>query len=635
MARTPRTGTALRVSALGALATLALLAAPAPDAPVADAAMRGDGASVEALLQRGADVNAAQGDGMTALHWAARNGDVQIAEMLLYAGARTESVTRVGEYTPLLVAAKAGRGEVVPTLLDGGAAPMARTSTGVTAMHFAAANGLTGAMETLAAAGAEIDAREFASEQTPLMFAAANGRTDAVRFLIDGGADVHATSRVVDVPKLDEEDGEFRRLREERVAALRRIDEETEKVGQAQEAEEAAEGEAEAEGDEAEEETPAAEEDEAEEDEAEDEDEAEEDEAEEDEEAAEEEEEDDEPEPVVEGLKNYSYAELVGKQGGLTALHHAARNGHAAAVRELLSAGAEIDRQTLGDESTPLLLASINGYYDLGKELVEAGADPNIASHAGATPLYTAINVEWAPRSLYPQPNAHEQQVLSLYDYMTVLLDAGADPDARLSKHLWYMSYNFDLLGVNTAGATAFWRAAYAQDVEAMQLLLEHGADPSITTYKMPERRRFRRYREGDDEDKSGLPKVPVGGPHVAPIHAASGVGFGEGYAANAHRGYPDGWMAAIRFLVEEVGADVNARDADGYTPLHHAASRGDVEMIRYLVEQGADVTAVARNGRTTVDMANGPVQRVQPWPEAVELLESLGGVNNHNCVSC
>ena len=86
---------------------------------------------------------------------------------------------------------------------------------------------------------------------------------------------------------------------------------------------------------------------------------------------------------------------------------------------------------------------------------------------------------------------------------------------------------------------------------------------------------------------------------------------------------------------VEELGADVNARDLNGYSPVHHAAARGDNELIMYLVEQGADVTFVSRRGQTTVDMANGPVQRIQPFPETVKLLESLGAINNHNCVSC
>ena len=97
----------------------------------------------------------------------------------------------------------------------------------------------------------------------------------------------------------------------------------------------------------------------------------------------------------------------------------------------------------------------------------------------------------------------------------------------------------------------------------------------------------------------------------------------------------PDGWLPAVKYLVEELGADVNARDAAGETPLHNAAARGDNELIKYLVSKGASVTAVDRKGRTTVDMANGPQQRVQPLPETIQLLESLGGKNNHRCMSC
>jgi uncharacterized protein len=68
---------------------------------------------------------------------------------------------------------------------------------------------------------------------------------------------------------------------------------------------------------------------------------------------------------------------------------------------------------------------------------------------------------------------------------------------------------------------------------------------------------------------------------------------------------------------------------------LHHAAARGDNEMILYLVGKGADPTVVNRRGQTTVDMANGPVQRVEPFPDTIALLEELGARNNHRCVSC
>jgi len=126
-----------------------------------------------------------------------------------------------------------------------------------------------------------------------------------------------------------------------------------------------------------------------------------------------------------------------------------------------------------------------------------------------------------------------------------------------------------------------------------------------------------------------------VPGLGVYPLHAASGVGFGNGFAGNSLRHVPDGWMPAVKYLVEVLHADVNIRDQNGYTPLHNAAARGDNEMILYLVSKGADVKAVAKNGHTVSDMANSPVSRTRPFPETVALLEKLGSHNSHNCVSC
>jgi ankyrin repeat protein len=257
-----------------------------------------------------------------------------------------------------------------------------------------------------------------------------------------------------------------------------------------------------------------------------------------------------------------------------------------------------------------------------------------LASDAGATPLYGVLNMQWAPKARHPQPAKYMQQNVGYLELAEAILKAGADPNARLRKSLWYTTYNRDLLSVDRTGATPFWWAAYTLDVPAMRLLLKYGADPNIGTAKVPER-----YEEGGPDpgqpDRSGLAPIPWYGPAVAPIHAASGVGYGLGFAGNTHRHVPDGWLPAVKFLVEELGADVNARDHNGYTPLHHAASRGDNELIKYLVSKGADVKAVSRTGQTTVDMANGPVQRVQPFPDTIALLESLGAKNNHRCVSC
>ena len=332
-----------------------------------------------------------------------------------------------------------------------------------------------------------------------------------------------------------------------------------------------------------------------------------------------------------------SYADLVGTHGGLTAPLLAAREGHIDAVVALLDGGADINQVGAGDHTSLLLMAALNGHFDLAKLLLDRGADPTITSRAGATPLYATLNTQWIPKSRHPQPTDYEQQQVPYLELMEALLQAGADVNARLTKTLWYTTYNNDLLRVDRTGATPFWRAAYATDVAAMRLLVSYGADPNLPTTRVPARRfRRSRGRGGDDgEDRSGLPPVPIGGPAVYPIHAASGAGYGQGFAGNSHRHVPDGWLPAVKYLVEEHGADVNARDLNGYSAVHHAASRGDNEVIRYLVEHGADVTFVSRRGQTTVDMANGPVQRIQPFPESVALLESLGAKNNHNCVSC
>ena len=86
---------------------------------VVDAAMQGNKDAVRALLKHGADVNTAQGDGMTALHWAAQKGDVELAKTLLYAGANMQATTRIGGYTPLLIASQSGDAAMVETLVGG------------------------------------------------------------------------------------------------------------------------------------------------------------------------------------------------------------------------------------------------------------------------------------------------------------------------------------------------------------------------------------------------------------------------------------------------------------------------------------------------------------------------------------
>jgi ankyrin repeat protein len=589
--------TGLRVNVAGALCLTALIWMSLSDSPVADAAMNGDVEAVRTLLRQGADVNTAQGDGMSALHWAAESGLVEMTDMLIYAGADLEAVTRIGDQTPLHVASRAGMASTVEALLKAGADANATTATGgATSMHLAAASGSADAISLLIGSGADVDALDSARGQSALMFAAAFNRVAAIHALIDGGADHTLASRVESMPDRQQADRVAGQRRNQVLQAFRAAQGPDQAggptTGQVQTAIQAALAEntvPNEPGDEEEVDTEEA-----------------------------------RPQPL-------SYAELVGGQGGLTALLYGSREGNSHAVAALLDAGADINRVSLGDHTSPMLIAVLNGHFDLAIDLFERGADASLASDAGSTPLYAVLNAHWAPKARYPQQQAYQQQRLNYLDVMKVLLESGVAPNVRLNKHLWYMSYTFDLLGVNTTGATPFWRAAYGLDVAAMELLMAHGADPGMTTQTVPSRRR----RNADQLDMSDLPPVPMGGLAVHPIHAATGVGYGEDFAGNSHRHVPEGWMPSLRYLVEVQGADVNARDHNGYSPVHHAAARGDTEMIRYLGEHGADVTLVSRKGQTTADMANGPVQRIQPFPEALQLLESLGAVNNHNCLSC
>ncbi len=593
-------GLALMSCTIAAFVTTSPLTRAAAES-VPDLAKRGDVDGLRLLLDEGGDKNAAPGDGMTGLHWAAQRGNIDVLTLLLDRGADLEAATRVGGHTPLHVASSFGHHVVVEALAKAGAEVEARTQTGATPLHFAAGSGSAEAVTALIAHGASVDAKEPHWGQTALMFAAAAGRTEAVGALLEAGADPSLAASVVDINARNKTDQAERRERNKRIAQLRAAAKTPSAEGPAGTTENNADPGADLAPPKSAEEIERRQK-----------------------EREEANERGNEPVPL-------NYAGLVGTHGGLTPLLLAAREGYADTVEALIQGGADINQRSAGNGATPMLVATINGHFDLAMKLFGMGADPKLTSEDGATSLYAALNMHWAPKARHPQPVNYQQQETTYLQMMEALLKAGVDPNSRLKKTLWYTTYNRDMLGVNRAGATPFWRAAHALDIRAMKLLLAYGADPGIPTIKVPERRR----RGGDDTDHSGLASVPLGGPAVYPIHAASGVGHGQGFAGNTHRHVPNGWLPAVKFLVEELGADVTVRDHNGYTVLHHAASRGDNELIEYLVSKGADVTAVSRSGQTTADMANGPVQRVSPFPETVALLESLGSKNNHNCVSC
>jgi ankyrin repeat protein len=286
--------------------------------------------------------------------------------------------------------------------------------------------------------------------------------------------------------------------------------------------------------------------------------------------------------------------------GGMTALLFAARDGNLGAVQALVESGADVNQVSGGDGTSPINIAIANGHYTVGKYLLDQGADPNLANLDGLTPLYATVNLRFAPVSWAPNPRTDQESVGSL-ELMEALLERGANPNARVRGKLWFSPTSHDRSWVDHRGGTPFWRAAMSSDVEAMRVLVAGGADPNLAT-------------------DSG----------VTPLMVAAGIGWTGNFTQNAS----DSFLAAVKYCLE-LGADVNAADTrKGYTALQGAASRGDVEMVRYLVEKGARVDAVNKDGNSPADMAFGPSRFFIPSPQTVDLLVKLGSPFQNNCRS-
>ena len=553
----------LSLSFAGGLCLTALLLAVPADTPVVDAAKIGDVERLRSLLKQGVDVNAAEGDGMTALHWAAFRDDLDIAEILLYAGANVGARTRVNAISALVLAARNGSAAMVEMMLDAGADANAAMSIGTTPLMAAATSGNADAVKVLLDHGADVGATENAQGQTALMLAASYNRSAAIKILMDHGADPAVTTKVVNLANRGRGRGGQQAQGQGRGRGTAQAAGARGRGGRGERA------------------------------------------------------------PLLSAsgipIRSGNQGSVVRSQGngrrrggnragrslttlgGLTPLLFAVRQGHTEAVRVLLEEGADINGLGAGDETSPLLMAVINGHFDLAMWLLEVGGDATLASSAGATPLYVTVNVKWGPESGYPQPDTTQNNATYL-ELMQALIDKGADVNAKLKKELWFTAYTFDLSRVTAAGATPFWRAAQVVDIEAMRLLIANGADKELTN------------SEG-----------------VTPLHVATG----GGVHGNDEVIAPTGWLAGAQYLVDELGADVNAKDDAGYTPLHSAASIGETELVQYLVDKGGNVRAISGRGETTADMANGPRQRIQPYPEIVALLRSLGSKFTDNCVSC
>ena len=294
--------------------------------------------------------------------------------------------------------------------------------------------------------------------------------------------------------------------------------------------------------------------------------------------------------------------------GGLTALLYAARGGCYECVQALSAGGADVNVPT-PEGVTPLMIALDNEHNDVAKLLLDRGANPHLWDWWGRTALYIAVDRRAA--AIAPlrtgllgergnrgggapaAPRASGRPPVSSLEMISVLLAAGVDLNPQLNMHRPSRGGNsgrFVEEFYNT-GCTPLLRATIAGDVDVVRALLDKGASPNIA------------------------------GMGLTPFLIAAGVGFGgggTGLAASTSAGGPAN-MALMDLLVEH-GADINAQvtgtntysmrisrapsSTEGMTALHVAAQRGKVDVVRYLLAKGAKPDLVDSNGRQPIDLA-------------------------------
>jgi ankyrin repeat protein len=438
-------------------------------------------------------VNQPEADGTTALHWAIQADDVEMAALLIGAGADATAANRYG-VRPLTLAATNGSDAAIAMLLKAGADPNTATDAGEPALMTAARTGRVEAVRRLVTAGADVNAREGWLGETALMWAAAENHAAVVRLLVEAGAEIDARSTVLEAPVL-----EFPRS----------------------------------------------------------------------------------------GGPNSPFP-----RGGWTPLMFAARDGAIDAARALAELGADLDLAALpqtdvplkpeeirdaadGVGTTALVFAIINSHNDLAAMLLDKGANPNVADVAGMGALYAAVDMnslQWVQGR--PAPILNDR--LDAVDVVRLLLQKGADPDARLKTRPLKRHHDAGSTLNMGEGTTPLLRAARTNDVAVMKLLLDAGADPHLT---LPDR--------------------------TTALMIAAGLGYGglRGEGIRIVTPTPEGAVEAVQLLLDR-GMDVDAFNNAGNTALHGAVTRGDA-VVKLLVSRGARLVK-NKAGFTPLDLALG-----------------------------
>lgn len=504
----------MRLNRLGTLGMVLVLAGSITDASGAEnnlitAIKQGNAAQVRTLLQRRTDVNSKDADGTTALHWAVQRDDVDTVTLLLGGGADATASNRYG-ITPLLLACTNGNVEVIDKLLRAGANPNAVTGSGETALMTAARTGKVAAVKRLLAAGADINAKEQLRGQTSLMWAAAENNLESTQALVEAGADVNARSK-----------GGYTALhfavRAGNLPVVKALVEHGANVNDPIRPEAGA---------------PA-------------------------------------PgmrPPSAQGAAGQGQAgQGQGRGQGPGAAGQGQGNGVTQLV-QVFNTGSRGGRGGVTGTS-PLVIAITNAHFELASALLDHGADPN-ADAQGWTPLHQVAWTRRPPIQHGLPPPVPTGSMTSL-DFAEKLLQYGADPNIRMTREPSDGARNI----LNRIGSTPFLQAAKLGDVPFMKLLLDYGADASITT------------TEG-----------------ATPLMAAAGVGIwqvGESAGTNEEA------FEAAKICYAQ-GNDVNAADANGDTALHGAAHRGVNELVTFLIEKGAKLDVVNGIGWTPLIIANG-----------------------------
>lgn len=285
--------------------------------------------------------------------------------------------------------------------------------------------------------------------------------------------------------------------------------------------------------------------------------------------------------------------------GGLTALMWAARRGDTAMVRRLAEAGADFSI-TNGDGATATMIAIVNDRFDLAATLVDLGADPDDGS------LYHAVEMRDATTDWYARDGSklRENHVNehSALDLIALLLERGADPNKVFVGQMHSASMCCD----SYANGTPFYRAAVAADVEALELLIAHGADLDWMPENVPGGARAANMNVG----KPALLAAMNGGKGV-PLSAGPGYSR-EGpppFREPSNRDPVD----AMRMIIA-AGADPDTM-VDGEPLLHEAVRAGKLDAIRVLAEGGATLDQQNKDGLTALFLAENPLVEEDSGP--------------------